>query len=128
MVKGRLISVLAAEVVARHFAIASGVSPQQGGGDEGPDPHELLEAALSACTIITAQMYANRKGMKLESTIVAVKVESESPEASSISREIAFVGDLSEDERKRLLEIANKCPIHRLLESKVSIETRLAEV
>lgn len=94
-----------------------------GGHDEGLDPHELLEAALAGCTILTAQLYANRKGMKLESTDVTVKVVAESKTSSVISREVSFRGDLSEEDKARLTEIVNKCPIHNLLESQIKIET-----
>ena len=75
MITGSRTENLAAQLVARHFSILSGVSEKLGGNDEGPDPHELLEAALAGCTIITIQMYANRKGMKLDSTDVKIKIE-----------------------------------------------------
>lgn len=126
MVTGQRLNNLAAEVVAGSFQIISGIKSDQGGNDEGPDPHEMLEAALSACTIITLQMYANRKQIKLQSAKVAVKVESESKETSTISRNIELVGELTTEERQRLLEIANKCPVHKLLESRITINTTLA--
>jgi putative redox protein len=93
-----------------------------GGQDEAPDPHELLESALAACTILTAQLYANRKGLPLESTEATVRVVSEGAE-TRIAREVHFTGELDETQRARLLEIVNKCPIHRLLESRIVIET-----
>ena len=114
---------LVAEIAVRDHRLISGVVEKLGGKDEGPNPHELLESALAACTIITVQMYANRKGMKLESTDVQVRITSETKEASVISREISFRGDLTDDEKARLTEIANKCPIHNLLESNIKIET-----
>jgi len=126
MIQGRRLNNLAAEITARQFNIVSGVTETLGGADEGPSPHEILEAALAACTIITVQMYANRKQMKLESTNVTVKVESESKEASVISRQIEFVGDLSDAEKAKLLEIAGKCPIHKLLESQIKVETTMS--
>jgi putative redox protein len=123
MVKGHRHENLGAEMVAGHFSILSGVLPNLGGGDEGPNPHELLEAALAGCTIITCQMYANRKQLKLRSTIVEIKIESETKEATKILRRIDFVGDLTAEEKKRLFEIADKCPIHHLLQSQVTIVT-----
>lgn len=114
---------LTAEIAVRDHRLISGVVEKLGGHDEGLNPHELLEAALVGCTIITAQMYANRKGMKLESTDVTVKVVSESKESSVISREVSFRGDLSDEDRARLTEIVNKCPIHNLLESNIKIDT-----
>lgn len=125
MIQGRRKNNLAAELSVRQFSILSGVTKELGGADEGPSPHELVEAALAACTIITVQMYANRKQMKLESTNVTVKIESESKEASTISRQIEFVGDLTQEEKGKLLEIANKCPIHKLLESKITVATTM---
>ncbi len=125
MVQGKRLNQLAAEIVAGHFSIVSGVSEKSGGNDEGPDPHELLEAALTACTIITLQMYANRKQIPLSSTQVVVKVESESTEATRISRKIQLEGNLSEQDRQKLLEIANKCPIHKLLSSRITIDSEL---
>jgi len=123
MVSGKRLNNLGAEIVARHFKILSGVKTDLGGNDEGPDPHEILESALAACTTITLQMYANRKKMQLESTNVQVKVESETIQETIISMSIALIGELTEEERKKLFEIAEKCPIHRLLKSQVTINT-----
>ena len=116
---------LVAKLSADVHTILSGVPEKLGGHDEGMDPHELLEAALAACTIITVQMYANCKQWPLQSTNVQVKVESEGKE-SKISRKISFVGELTPEQSEKLLEIANKCPIHNLLESTVHIETSLS--
>lgn len=125
MVDGKRIGNLAAAIRAGHFEIISGVRPEKGGADEGPDPHELVEAALAACTIITIQMYANRKGWPLEDTKVSIKIESETPAGAVFVRDIAFTGPLTEDQRSRLFEIANKCPIHLLLERKIEIRSNL---
>lgn len=125
MIKGQRQSHLAASLSTSTHRFVSGLPSKLGGSDEGPDPHELIEAGLAACTIQTCQLYANRKEWNLVSTNVTVKIESESKEASRIVREISFEGDLSEEQRTRLLEIANKCPIHKLLESKISVETKL---
>jgi len=123
MVTGFRKNDLAAELTAKTHTFLSGVSEKLGGKDEGPDPHDLIEAALTACTIITVQMYANRKAIPLESTDVTVKILSEGPE-TQINRQISFRGDqLTEEQKTRLAEIANKCPIHRLLESNIKIET-----
>lgn len=113
---------LVAEMNIRTHKIVSGVVEKLGGRDEGPNPHELLEAALAACTIITAQMYADRKGIKLDSADVEVKIISEGKD-SILSREISFKGDLSQEDISKLSEIVEKCPIHKLLESNVKINT-----
>jgi putative redox protein len=124
MISAKRNSGLAAEITARKHSIIAGVSAALGGQDEGLNPHEILEGALAACTIITVQMYANRKGIKLESTDVVVKILEEGAE-TKISRKISLRGELSEDEKTRLMEIADKCPIHKLLESKVAIQTEI---
>lgn len=130
MVIGRRRGHLGATLRAGNFEIISGVSPDQGGADDGPDPHQLLEAALSACTIITVQMYADRKQWPLVSVDVVAKVESEKKGAdgvteTTISRAITFEGELSLEQRQRLFEIAEKCPIHRLLSGKTEIQSTL---
>ncbi len=125
MVEGKRLNNLAVEMTSGAFKIISGISKELGGDNEGPSPHELLEAALTACTIMTLQMYANRKQMKLSSCNVTVEVESESAQASVMTRKIQLEGELSIEERGRLLEIANKCPIHKLLSSKITINSSL---
>lgn len=116
---------LAALIQTTTHQILSGVKEASGGKDEGPDPHELLEGALAACTIITVQMYANRKQWPLESTNVQITITSETKESTVIQRDVSFVGDLTDEQRQQLFVIANKCPIHRLLHSQVQINSAL---
>jgi len=123
MITGKRKDGLSAEIEAGNHRIISGVAESLGGHDEGPSPHEILEAALAACTIITGQMWANHKGWKLDSIDVYVKILSEGEE-TRISREVSYRGDLTADQSKRLTEIIEKCPIHKLLESHVTIETK----
>lgn len=122
MITGNRKDNLTAELTIRSHKIISGLLEKLGGNDEGPNPHELVESALAACTILTAQMYANRKGMKLESTDVVVKIVSEGAD-SIIEREVSFKGDLSEEDKTKLAEIVEKCPIHKLLQSNIKINT-----
>ncbi len=124
MVTGTRRELLVAQMIAGNFSIISGVKASLGGLDEGPNPHELLEASLAGCTIITVQMYADRKGYKLESTDVVIKIIEEGSNIKFL-REISFRGDLTAEEKARLVEIADRCPIHKLLLGQISIQTNL---
>jgi putative redox protein len=124
MVTGKKSGNLVAEITARTHQILSAVSQESGGEDEGPNPHELLEAALAACTIITVQMYALRKGIKLETVDAAVDVLSEGAE-SRIGIELHLQGEFTEEQKARIFEIAGHCPVHKLLESHITIEMQL---
>lgn len=126
MITGKKINKLAVEMNTRNHSLISGLTENLGGNDEGINPHELLEAALAACTILTVQMYAAKKGIALESTKALVKIVSEGSE-TRISRELTFQGDLKPEEKTKLTEIAEKCPIHRLLQSQVIIETSVVD-
>lgn len=102
--------------------IISDVAESSGHLDEGLNPHELVEAALGACTSLTLELYARRKNWDTSTIKVDVKIVSEGPEGNRIERKISF-GDMPEENKTRLLEIANKCPIHKLLLGKIQIDT-----
>lgn len=125
MVIGNRTANLSATIEIRQHKVVTGLSTQNGGLDEGPNPHELIEAALTSCTILTCEMYAQRKKMNLVNTFVSTKIISETKEGAVIQRTLKFEGDLTQEDRDKLVEIADKCPIHRLLQGKIEIQTTL---
>jgi len=99
----------------------------KGGEDTGATPHELLLAALGSCTAMTLKVYAERKGWSLKDvkvTLDAVNNEG----AYNITRHVAIDGDLDAEQRQRLLEIADKCPVHRTLTGEITINTTAGAV
>ena len=106
-----------------------------GGGNRGPDPYEHLLAAVGTCTTMTLRMYASRKGIALERASVTLRhsrehlrdcegCEDEPRRIEVIERDIELVGPLSEDDRARLMVIADRCPVHRTLEGDLHVRTR----
>lgn len=103
-----------------------------GGSDAGPAPYDLLMAALGACTSMTLRMYAERRNLPLTQVVVEVShekvsVEGQAAKVDRFVRQIALEGDLTDEHRSKLLEIANKCPVHRTLSAASLIETELCE-
>jgi len=107
-----------------------------GGNDFGPSPYEFVSAGLSACTAMTIQMYTKRKGWDVENVEVHTSYgkshaedcqacESENAKIDTFHREIKLEGQLDDIQKKRILEIANKCPVHRTLHSETQVITKL---
>jgi putative redox protein len=124
-------------IVAGRHRMRADESAALGGDDSGPDPYDLLLAGLGACTSMTVRMYAEQKKWPLGRVTVDLRhdkvhaadcAECETREGriDKIERVITLEGDLDESQRERLLEIANKCPVHRTLHSEVWIPTKLA--
>ena len=121
-------------VDGRHSLIADEPAAA-GGADVGPGPYELLMMSLGSCTSMTVHLYAARKQWPLAQCVVRLqhaKVYAEdcegcenNPKAmiDQIDRAIEFIGGLDEEQRSRLLQIANQCPVHRTLSSKIDIRT-----
>ncbi|MBA3647444.1 MAG: OsmC family protein [Chitinophagales bacterium] len=97
-----------------------------GGKEEGFSPTELLLAGLGACTSITLRMYADRKSWKLTEVKVSLSLHTDKEKnITNIIRNVELTGDLSEEEKQKLLAIANKCPLHQVLTNPINIETSL---
>jgi putative redox protein len=98
------------------------VSPEFGGEGSGPEPHDLLAAALAACTTLTVNLYARRKGYALDEVQVSIKHGQEGA-AYGLHRSIRYVGALSAEDKQRLTDVANKCPVHKTLSGQILITT-----
>ena len=115
----------------KHSLIADEPS-NVGGNDFGPTPYDLLLAALGACTSMTLRMYADRKKWNLETITVHLLHDREHAKDSEaakkidvIERQIEVEGDLTEEQKKRLLEIADRCPVHKTLHNKLEVRTTM---
>jgi putative redox protein len=101
---------------------------EAGGGNQGPSPTQLLLSSLGACTSITMRMFAARKGWPLTGAEVRLEFNPEgSPaEGTDIRRTITLQGNLSPEQRAQLLDVANKCPLHKILTGRIRVESSLA--
>ena len=135
-VSGRTADMFRVAINADGYALAGDEPESVGGGGSGPTPYDYLSAALGSCTVMTLNMYARRKNMKLDTVIATVRhgkihandcehCETRSGRIDRFETELQVEGDLSGEERGRLLEIAERCPVHRSLKSEVDMQTRL---
>jgi putative redox protein len=101
--------------------------PDRGGTDTGPRPTQLLAASLAGCTAITMEMYADRKGWDLGPLEVTVDMGYEGSVPSRFDVQVMLPGELDDERRRRLLVIATKCPVHKVLagEASVTVSERL---
>lgn len=125
------------DIRADRHALIADEPASVGGTNLGPSPYDLLAAALASCTTMTLKMYASFKKLRLRSTTVRVRhdkihaedcadCESASGKIDEFRREISFDGELTKKEIARLLEIADRCPVHKTLHSEIKIRTTLA--
>ncbi|ADR21590.1 osmotically inducible protein C [Marivirga tractuosa] len=123
------------QIVAEGHHLVADEPENVGGNNFGTSPYGLLTSALAACTAITMRMYANRKEWDVDEILVHVDqeqrydedsedCESDNSKITFFDRTIEIKGALDEKQRKRLIEIANKCPVHKTLESKIKVETK----
>jgi uncharacterized OsmC-like protein len=122
------------EIIAGKHHLVADEPVDAGGQDSGPGPYDLLLASLGACTSMTLRLYADGKKLPLQRVEVRLRhfrvyatdcAECETKEGmvDHIDREIKLEGDLSAEQRARLMEIADKCPVHRTLTSEINIRT-----
>lgn len=126
------------EIVANGHPLTADEPLAVGGTNAGPSPYDLVVAGVGACTAMTLRMYADHKSLPLQSVTVTLthkkihatdclECESQSGKIDRIERDISIVGDLSDEERQRLLQIADRCPVHKTLHSEVNIVSRLVD-
>ncbi|MDQ3725054.1 MAG: OsmC family protein [Actinomycetota bacterium] len=103
--------------------------PEKDGADTGPRPTQLLGASLAGCIAITVEMYAKRKGWDLGAVEVDVEMDYDGPVPNRFEVGIKLPTELDEEQRRRLLVIATKCPVHKVLagEAHVNVSERLEE-
>lgn len=124
----------AQHATARGHEVVGDETKDDGGADRGMTPTELLLASLGSCKTITVRMYAAKKGWPLEDVVVHLSHDKEEAAKEDGTKEVVhrirasvrLEGALDADQRARLLDISTRCPIHRMLQGKIEIESRLA--
>ncbi len=114
----------------RDHQLPTDLAVADGGEDSGPDPHDLYDAALGACKALTVLWYAKRKGLPLDDLEVSVTRDASDERKGTyrLATEVRLVGNLTDAQRRELVSVAAKCPVHKLMvDVKTEISTTLAE-
>jgi putative redox protein len=117
-----------AHINTGNHAIVADEPVAKGGKDAGPNPYQLLLASLGSCTTITVKMYAERKGWDLQSIDVALNMEQETTQEGKhtvFMRRLQLRGNLTDEQRQRLLQVAKACPVAKILTGKIEIDSQL---
>ncbi len=136
VVAGRPRDIFLSSVNANGHTLIADEPEAQGGGNRGPSPYDFLAAALGSCTVMTLNMYARHKQLPVDKVEVSVRhdrihardcedCETQSGHIDRLNREIWLSGDLSDAQRQRMLEIADRCPVHQTLEGEIKIRSVL---
>ena len=132
------ISGFATEIRVGHHVLLADEPASAGGTDAGPSPYDLLAAALASCTTMTLKMYASHKKLDMRSAMVSVThgrvhaddcvdCQQQDGRIHEFRRELSLDGDLSDAQKQRMLEIADRCPVHKTLHNEIKIRTQLAD-
>jgi putative redox protein len=118
------------EIEGRHTIVVDEPTSVEGGTDAGPSPTRLVAAGLAGCVAVTTEMYAKRKGWEIGAIQVEVDVEYEGFAPRSFAVTLRLPAGLSDEQRERLLAVAGRCPVHKLLsgETEVTLSDRIAEL
>ncbi|WP_220337100.1 MULTISPECIES: bifunctional alpha/beta hydrolase/OsmC family protein [unclassified Wenzhouxiangella] len=139
LVRGRTADGFLCRLQAGSHALIADEPQANGGNDHGPDPYQYLASALGACTVMTLNMYARHKKWPVERVSCRVRhsrihaedcehCETTSGKVDRLEREITIEGDIDVDQRQRMLEIADRCPVHRTLESEIEVTSKLGSL
>lgn len=110
-------------IAVRGHSLTADEPKDQGGEDAGPSPQELLAASLAACTAVTMEMYAQRKGWDVGEIVVDVDYEpAQRGSPTRFRMDVQMPKELPDEQREKLMQVAAKCPVHRTLEGEVMFE------